>query len=103
MSQTGIVRCQNKIEPFLLIGNHAETPVGGSNIFDSRFHTFLRFCSLPGGTPIARAVAGINCMSPLAPAQDTAVVSKLDSVYANDASIRQSQPMSLEYFLNKWS
>ena len=37
------------------------------------------------------------------PAQDTAVVSKLDSVYANDASMRQSQPMSLEYFLNKWS
>ena len=61
------------------------------------------FCSLPGGTPIARAVAGINCMSPLAPAQDTAVVSKLDSVYANDASMRQSQAMSLEYFLNKWS
>ena len=38
------------------------------------------FCSLPGGTPIARAVAGINCISPLAPAQETAVVSKLDSV-----------------------
>jgi hypothetical protein len=38
------------------------------------------FCSLPAGTPIARAVAGINCINPLAPAQDTAVVSKFDSV-----------------------
>ena len=31
-------------------------------------------------TPIARAVAGISCIKPLAPAHETAVVSKLDSV-----------------------
>ena len=38
------------------------------------------FCSFPGGTPMARAVAGISCISPFAPAHETAVVSKLDSV-----------------------
>lgn len=37
-------------------------------------------CSFPGGSPMARAVAGINCINPFAPAHETAVVSKLDSV-----------------------
>ena len=55
------------------------------------------------GITIALAVAGISCISPLAPAQDTAVESKLDSVYARDASRRQSQSILGAYFLNKSS
>ena len=71
--------------------------------FTAAFILSSGFCSFPSGSPIALAVAGISCISPLAPAQDTAVESKLDSVYARDASRRQSQSISGAYFLNKSS
>ena len=66
--------------------------------FMAAFTLSSGFCSFPSGIPIARAVAGINCINPFAPAHETAVVSKLDSVYAREASRRQSQSISEAYY-----
>ena len=95
--------------------DHKQVKIGGwvKSVRESKDFAFMdltaafRFSSgfwiFPISNPYAWAVEGINCISPRAPAQDTAVVSNCDSWYACDAMRRQSQSSSLAYFLNSGS
>lgn len=80
MADTGIIGSQYELGLFFLIRDFTKRTLHSGNILHGSFDTLFRSCSLPGGTPMARAVAGISCISPLAPAHDTTFGLKFDSV-----------------------
>ena len=95
----GIICSQHEFGAFFRIGHTLKYALQTS---DARILSSGSF-SFPLGIPIARHVAGINCISPLAPAHDTTSGLKLDSAKHSEASKRQSHPTRGAYLRNRWS